>query len=205
MAEAALNPQVARSRAAALDAGRDILVSEGWDAVTYVTVAERSGVGRTTLYRHWPTIEQFLYDVLLRDLDASHPSPTGATRQDLIGELDRFRAELHKPLIERSILTIIERASRSADFARLSDELYHSRSLPLAEIIRTARKRGEIDGGLDVSRAVAELAGPLVYQRLLGRKTVARKFIENLVDDFLRAHRTLPADEPDLAGEVRSS
>lgn len=126
---AALNPQVARTRAAALDAGREILVSDGWDAVAYKAVSDRSGVGRTTLYRHWPTIEQFVYDVLLRDLAAAHHSPTGATRDDLIEELDGFRVELHNPLVERSILTIIDRASRNTDFARLSDELYHSRSL----------------------------------------------------------------------------
>jgi AcrR family transcriptional regulator len=173
-----------------MDAGREILVADGWDAVTYVSVAERSGVGRTTLYRHWPTIEQFLHDVLLRDLTAAHHTPVGVTRDDLIEELDRFRIELHNPLVERSILTIIDRASRNADFARLSDELYHTRSLTLAQIIRAARKSGDIDATVDVTRAVAELAGPLVYQRLLGRKTITRKFVENLVNDFLRAHRT---------------
>jgi AcrR family transcriptional regulator len=187
---AALNPQVVRSRAAALDAGREILVSDGWDAVTYKAVADRSGVGRTTLYRHWPTIEQFVYDVLLRDLAAAHHIPTGATREDLIAELDGFRVELHNPLVERSILTIIDRASRNADFARLSDELYHSRSLSLAQVIQAACKNGELESTLDVSRAVSELAGPLVYQRLFGRKTIPREFVEDLVDDFLRAHRS---------------
>lgn len=98
--------------------------------------------------------------------------------------------------MERSILTIIDRAARHPDFARLSDELYNTRSLTLAQILRAARKSGELDGSLDVTRAVAELAGPLIYQRLVGRKTVTRRFVENLVDDFLRAHRTPPAPQP---------
>ncbi|MFD5163150.1 TetR/AcrR family transcriptional regulator [Streptomyces hawaiiensis] len=187
--EAPVNPQVARSRAAAMDAGREILASDGWDAVTYVAVAERSGVGRTTLYRHWPKIEEFLRDVLLRDLEMTHPTPTGATREDLIAELDSLRIQLHVPSVERSILTIIQRASHNADFARLGSDLYQSCSRAIGQIIRAARKGGDIDSTLDVPRAVAELAGPLVYQRLLGRKTFTRKFTETVVDDFLRAHR----------------
>ncbi len=55
-------------------------------------------------------------------------------------------------------------------------------------MIQTARDNGEPESTLDVSRAVSELAGPLVYQRLFGRKTIPREFVENLVDDFLRAH-----------------
>lgn len=90
-------------------------------------------------------------------------------------------------------------------YARLSGELYHSRSLGLARMIRAARKSGELDAALDVSRAVAELAGPLVYQRLLGRKTVTRKFVEHLVDNFLRAHRAPPADSPGPAADAEPS
>jgi hypothetical protein len=54
----------------------------------------------------------------------------------------------------------------------------HACSLALAQIIRAARKNGELDSFLDVPRAVAELAGPLAYQTLPGRKTLTRSFVK---------------------------
>ncbi|MFJ9706015.1 TetR/AcrR family transcriptional regulator [Streptomyces sp. NPDC101234] len=197
-----LNPQVARSQAAALDAGQKILRSEGAEAVTYVTVAERSGVGRTTLYRHWPTIEHFLRDVLLRNCAVTHHTPTGATREDLIEELDGFRVQLGSPSLERPMTTIMDRASRDAEFAQLCGELYEACSGTVAQIVRTAGKSGDVDDNVDVSQAIAELAGPLVFQRLLGRQDITREFVENVVDDFLRAHRAVPAEERDARAAV---
>jgi AcrR family transcriptional regulator len=192
--EAGLNPQVARSRAAAMDAGREILVSDGWEAVTFVAVAERSGVGRTTLYRHWPTIDRFVYDILLREWAVEHHTPTGDTREDLVEELDDFRIRLHDPAVERPMLTTMDRASRDPAFAQLSGDLYEASSAAAAQIIRAGQERGDIDACLDLARAVAELAGPLIYQRLLGRRTLDREFVEHVVDDFLRAHSAPPAD-----------
>ncbi|MPY56193.1 TetR/AcrR family transcriptional regulator [Streptomyces spongiae] len=183
------NPQVARSRAAALNAGRELLVSGGWDAVTYVTVAERSGVGRTTLYRHWPTIEQFLRDLLLSQCAVSHHSPAGDTREDLIAELDGFRLQLYDPAVVRPMVTIMERASHDPEFAHLGGELYTTCSHTVAQIVQAAQENEEVDGTLDISRAVAELSGPLLFHRLLGREDTTREFVIGLVDDFLRAHR----------------
>lgn len=187
--EPSMNPQVARSRAAAMKAAGELLLAEGWDAVTHVSVSERSGVGRTTLYRHWPTVEQLLYEVLLTDCTVSHPTPTGETRADLIEELDGFRVQLHSPMVERPMLAIMDRASINDDFARLCSDLHEACALATAKIIRAAQDKGELDSHLDVSYADAQLAGPLMYQRLLGRKTLTRDFIEDLVDDFLRTHR----------------
>lgn len=175
-------------------AGREILLSDGWEAVTYVTVAERSGVGRTTLYRHWPTIDRFLHDILLHDWAVEHHTPTGVTRDDLVEELDDFRVQLHDPAVERPMLTTMDRASRDPEFAQLSAKLYEACSEAAGQIIRAAQQRGDIDTGLDLERAVAELAGPLIYQRFLGRKTLDRQFVEHVVDDFLRAQSTTPAD-----------
>jgi AcrR family transcriptional regulator len=116
-----MNPQVARSRAAALAAAREILFSQGWDAVTHASVSKVSSVGRTTLYRHWPTIELLLRDVLLSESVVRHPAASGATRDDLTAELDALGAQLSTPTLERAMSTIMDRATVSPEFAKVRE------------------------------------------------------------------------------------
>jgi AcrR family transcriptional regulator len=190
--EARQHPQVARSRAAVIGAARELLVAGGWDAVTHVTVAQRSGVGRTTIYRHWPTAEQLLREVLQQLCAVRHATPGGALRADLIEELDVLRAQLGEPATERSMLTVMDRACIDGDFAELGSEVQRAWSTALRPILRAGRERGELDPGLKVSRGVATLLGPLTYQQLVARRAPGRGFVERLVDDFLRAHGARP-------------
>ena len=50
-----MDPRVARSRASLLEAATDLLVDGGPRAVTVDAVSERSGVAKSTLYRHFPS------------------------------------------------------------------------------------------------------------------------------------------------------
>ena len=56
------------TRDRALTAARDLILEVGATRTTMVEVARRSGVGRTTLYRHWPDINALLVDLLTREL-----------------------------------------------------------------------------------------------------------------------------------------
>ncbi len=182
------NPQVEQPRAAAMASARDILFANGWDAVTRAEVANRSGVDQTTLHQHWPTIDQLLRDVLLAECSISHPTVSGDTEADLVAELDAFRDQLQDPGMERVMVTIMDRASVNPDFAQLRDAMYRACSQSLAGIVRKAKATGQIDAGLDVGQAVAELAGPLIFQQFVGHKLVGRTFIERTVESFLQAH-----------------
>lgn len=59
-----------RSRDRALTAARGSILEIGAARTTMVEVARRSGVGRTTLYRHWPDITALFADLLTRELAA---------------------------------------------------------------------------------------------------------------------------------------
>ncbi|CUU54082.1 DNA-binding transcriptional regulator, AcrR family [Parafrankia irregularis] len=187
-----VDPRVLRSRAAALAAARAILLEDGWEAVTHVAVATRSGVGRTTLYRHWPDTIALLRDVLREQMEIDHTVPTGVLRDDLTSELEVLRGQLHRPPLERTMRTMIERAPTHPAYGELKEFLYQEGSRVLGEIVRSGIARGELDARLDPSRAVDQLAGPLIYRRLLAGQTFTTTYVHDLVDDFLRAHRPRP-------------
>jgi AcrR family transcriptional regulator len=183
---------VLRSRAAALSAARAILLENGSEAVTHVAVAARSGVGRTTLYRHWPDTIALLRDVLQEQMAIDHSVPLGDLRDDLVRELEVVRGQLHQPSLERAMRTMIERAPTHPAYSELKEFLYQEGTRVLAEVVRTGIARGELARQLDPDRAVDQLAGPLIYRRLLAGRTFTADYVRDLVDDFLRAHNPRP-------------
>jgi AcrR family transcriptional regulator len=85
-----------------LAAARGLLFEQGWESVTRVAVAARSGVGRTTFYRHWPDAASMLRDVVASEMDVSATPATGRLHEDLIVALEVFLRPLHEPVMERS-------------------------------------------------------------------------------------------------------
>lgn len=179
------DPRVERSRAAVIAAGRDLLDEGGWDAVTHVAVAERSGVGRTTVYRHWPDSISLLRDVVMSEHRNSHATPTGELRQDLVAELDQFRLELQRPGFVRLMLTVMERAAVDPEFARLRKMVHDEGSCVLRSILRTGVRNGDLPLDLEIDRAVDELCGALVFRRLVSGRPLSAAFVRWIVDDFL--------------------
>jgi AcrR family transcriptional regulator len=60
------DPRVERSREAVLDAGVELLLEGGLHAVTVEAIVERSGVARSTVYRHWHSRNDLIVDTVNR-------------------------------------------------------------------------------------------------------------------------------------------
>ena len=85
---ASLDRRKQRTRKAALDAFAILLMEQGIEAVTVAAVAERAGIGRSTLYEHFRTKDELLAASVewpLRALAAEQPEP--AALQSLLEHL----------------------------------------------------------------------------------------------------------------------
>ncbi|MFF3505759.1 TetR-like C-terminal domain-containing protein [Streptomyces sp. NPDC003247] len=185
-----MDPRAARSRAAALAAAQELLVEQGWAAVTHVAVAARSGVGRTTLYRHWPDAFSLIYEAIAQRIDSVRPAPTGVLRDDLIRQLDGLRELLHDPVAERGMRAVIERAGVDPSFTDLKESLFRAGSGGFRAILEHAKAAGELPPGLDTELAIDQLAGPLMFRRLLAERTFGADYVHAVTDAFLAANTT---------------
>src|SRR5260221_2013877 len=89
------DPRAIRSREAILQAVIDLLSDEGPAGITHQKVAERAGVGRATVYRHWPQPVDLFNDVLGRVEFPWLEHPGGTLRDRLRHDLRRLRDDLH--------------------------------------------------------------------------------------------------------------
>lgn len=182
------DPRVVRSQQAALTAARELLAEGGWPGVTHVAVAARSGVGRTTLYRHWPDVHALLYDAIVQQMDEIRRVPTGDLRADLTSELNGLRLLLEDPITERGMRAILDRAPFDPALGKLKEALYQAGTSGFFAILETARAHGQLTPGTDTTTVVEQLAGPLFYRRLFAGRSIDTDYVDTIIDDVLHVH-----------------
>jgi AcrR family transcriptional regulator len=180
--------RVERNRAAILQGAQEVLKEEGWEALTQERVATRSGVGRSTVYRHWPDRTALLMDALDAIGAAMHQEATGDLRTDLVGELERFRTMISQPAEGRLLATLAYHWCTDADVGRFKERLTARHTSLIQEAISRSMRSGEILAGTDPNEAVAALMGPLCYRFFLSGEPVTPDFAERVVDRFLDQH-----------------
>lgn len=181
----------AKSKAVALEAARALLVDAGgWRSVTHAAVAEASGLGRTTIYRHWPDPGDLLYDVIDMDLPSAALPHVGDVRSDLVAEMMQVRDRLQDPESSRLIMAITERAVHDPLFAALRDRWHRAGTSGTRQVLSKARKDGVIDYPFDLQEGVEELAGPLIVRSLFAGRSIPATYVPRIVDRFLRVYGT---------------
>ncbi|MEU3959117.1 TetR-like C-terminal domain-containing protein [Streptomyces buecherae] len=200
------DPRAERSRAAALAAAQELLIEEGWAAVTHVAVAARSGVGRTTLYRHWPDSAMLIRQLLAQLFQIDHSSRTGDLREDLICELRAFQLLLENPTGDRALRVIIDQASIDAEYAEVLEQCRHKGAEVLTAIIEHGREQGDLPARLGTEEAIGLLLGPMFFRRLVANSGFERDYVTELVDGFLRAYavEVPPESQRELTPERRA-
>jgi AcrR family transcriptional regulator len=182
---AIVDPRVLRSTEAALGAARSLLVTKGIAAVTHLNVAAASGVGRKTMYRHWPTVEALLYDTF-SSANFPHAPITGNLRIDLIAHLEALRRALVDGPLKYLIHALNECASRDHEIAALRDRLTDEGCEPVRAILRAAIRDGTLPRRLDVEAAAAQLEGPLFYRTLVRNEPLTKRSTVSVVTEFLQ-------------------
>jgi AcrR family transcriptional regulator len=180
--EPSTDPRIQRSRAAVIDATRELLREHGFAGVTIEAVSALSGVAKTTIYRHWPDREHLLLDSCVAAKGIVGVYDTGDLRGDLVAGLRMLAAELTGGDMSSLIPAMIEASERSAEFRALNEAFMAAKRAPLKDRLRIAAKRGEIRPGIDLETLMSLIAGPMFYRRLLVRQPLSKTFVDDLVD-----------------------
>lgn len=168
------DPRAVRSRARLTDAARELLSGSGPAAVTFAAVAERAGVGRATVYRHWPSVDALLDEVMDEFTLPFFLDPREPLDEWLHGQLRRLADELATPAAMRMTTSLMQRDAARRD--RLFGVLEERLGVALG-----------LDG--DAGEVAASLIGPLLYLCMAQGRSVSDEFIRSLISDHLRPGR----------------
>ncbi|MDQ7807310.1 TetR/AcrR family transcriptional regulator [Amycolatopsis sp. A133] len=176
------DPRAARSREAMIAAARRLLAEEGLDAVTHRRVAEEAGVGRATVYRHWPRADQLLLDAMGGADLPLFKDPEAPLHPWLCRQLRRMADELAIPSVAAVSLTLAQSALSDPEAAHRQDESVRTITDRLRAAVESAVAAGELTTDAEPADLTAMLVGPIVYRATAQRRPSSDAFIERLVD-----------------------
>ena len=180
-------PRSEAAHQAALAATVDILVGDGVEGVTFEEVAARTGVARSTLYRHFGSKEELVARAAsLCSFQVPTPD-TGNLETDLRTLFQSYHEAEDARRLPDLLPLLLDEAPRSPEIDDLVQRMAEERRRPLRTILRLAQARGEVDAGLDLETALAFLIGPFSYRRMIDRQAVTPEFRDTVLDLALRA------------------
>jgi len=169
-----------------LAAARDLLRDHGPAAVTHQRVAERAGVGRATVYRHWAQTEQLLLDAMAGADLPYFKDPSNPVRPWLFRQLRAMADELADPAAVAVTVTLMHGAFGDAQLARQRDGATAAIVERLGAALDLAFAHGELRERPDPADAAAHLIGPLVWRATMQLGVVTTDaFLDRLLDAYM--------------------
>lgn len=169
-----------------LAATAELLFERGFAGASVDEISRRSGVAKTTIYRHWPTRADLLRDACSTIGTPQTVPDTGNFETDVTILLTDLARLLRTARWTSVLPSIIDAAERDPDIAAMYSKLQGGYSAPLEAAIRNAVERGELPGDTDVATLIAALTGPLFYRRWFSREPLTDAFAKQIVRRVIR-------------------
>lgn len=189
------DPRVARSRAAVIQTTLALITEVGLEGTTVDAIADRSGVAKTTIYRHWGGRRELVLDALATVMSTPVDPDTGSLRDDLVQLLGAFAHSLATGPMAALLATMMSAAERDPEVADVHRRESARRHHVVRDAVVRGIGRGELPPGTDPDEVVALLAGPVVYRRLVAHLDIGADLVGAIVDRVLRAYANGP-DRP---------
>lgn len=174
----------------------DIMVERGAGGVTIDEVAARSGVAKTTIYRHWPDRAALVLDTA-RSHFADFDSPdTGSLRGDLRAYFGLVDDHTLSGTAGNVMPMVLEASARDPEMAGILDAIATERQRDLEAILERAGERGEFTSDLDNDQLLGVIVGPVVFHKLVRRQPLTPAYVETCIEVALAGIAAMDAAAP---------
>jgi len=187
--DAPVDPRIARSRAKLLAAATEILVDRGPQAVTVDAVADRSGVAKSTLYRHWPSRTALLVDVLRHNIPRmDEPDLTGGFDAALRHHLEHLTAQLGDPEWARMVPALFALMRQFPEVAELEAHDRDEKVATMRAVLDLGVAEGRLPAGLDPLTVTMTLVGPVLMCAIAGKPESIDEVARFTLERFLAGY-----------------
>ncbi len=188
-------PRSAQAHKAIIDAALELLAEEGYQGLSIEAVAARAGVGKTTIYRRWPSKEELVMEAIRHvQVDVSFVD-TGNFRNDLVALLKTvyqgFMAHPYPFLVNLVFEFIGEYQANPQIFQDALTQLIFPRFQRFFHMVEQAQARKEIRGDIDPELVLDLVAGSLYFRWIMRNlmptsSTSPVDWIEQVIDAIMQ-------------------
>jgi TetR/AcrR family transcriptional regulator, regulator of autoinduction and epiphytic fitness len=184
--KAAIDPRIERSQQLILKAALDELGDAGYGAFTIESVAARAGVGKSTIYRHWPDKLALIADAFLTFHEQQGPDLGSGNPRDRVERIVRHVAEVVAgSTFSACIPALIDGAERDGNLRKFHHRFQTEARRPLIDIIAEGVVAGDFAKTIDPELAACALLGTIFFRRLMTSTPFERERARELVDTVL--------------------
>lgn len=162
---------------------RSLLAAEGFDRLTVEAVASRSGVAKTTIYRHYRSRTDLALAVLSSMLDEIHAVPdTADSLADLATIIDRTAELLTGGMLGPIMTGLVAELEKDPELARAyREEVVTHRVSSIRSVLASGIARGQLRDDLDAEHLTDLALGPVYYRYFLAGTAFDDGFGERIV------------------------
>lgn len=171
------------SRTAILDAAVDLVREVGFGGLTIEGIARRSGAGKQTVYRWWPSKADVLLEAVTSRVRVRLNVPDeGDYASDLRAFLRGSFALGREPGMIEAVCALMAQAQIDPDFARrFRSQFIQHRRESLLTLVRRADARGELHAKVSPDTVVDLILGATWYRVLATDRPLDDTLVEEIV------------------------
>lgn len=176
-------PRCEETRMDILNASYDLLIENGFAAITVEKIAERAKVSKATIYKWWPNKAAVIIDGYLNATSVELPMPdTGSTVEDMFIQVNNFV----KFLTTRKgnvITEIIAEGQHDSQLADIYRKAYFTPRREISkQILERGISRGELAKDLNLDVTMDLIWGPIFYRLLITGQVIDEAFVKKLIN-----------------------
>lgn len=182
------DPRLAATREHALEAALTLLKENGVLAVTHAAVSARTGISRSTLYRHWPKLEKLRNDAFLRAATSPEfaPRTNGPLRTDLTWILGNLLTALNETAWGHVAPQVIAAAATDEQARLVIVDFMRDRIGNVEAVFAAARERGEIGDDVPVRQLIEMAIAVPYFRKLIAGLPLNHEWLDTHVDILCR-------------------
>ncbi len=185
MTATVLDPRIERTRKVVLAAAIEVIGERGFSGASIEAIAQRCGVARSTIYRHWPDRMDLLLEAVTIGVGPVETLAVGDLRADLVNIGTHLAELLTSEPVGSVAASMILESRRDPVLDGLRRRFVAHRQQAVAKVVGDAVDRGELPRGIDPTAMGNDLAAQIFFQTLVLHEPIDRRRIEGHVDRWL--------------------
>jgi AcrR family transcriptional regulator len=186
-------PRSAETEKAILQAALQMLDEVGYGSFSIEAVAVRTGVGRPTIYRRWPSKLELAIEAVVRLAPPLEVVESGDAVADLRRLVSQFVPDMTSSATGRVIIALAINPDVHAELAnRLYERYLQPRRAILAKLLKRAAGANQIRADIDPHLLIDLIMGATTYRWLVTGTPVTPQSARRVVDAVLKLSAPQP-------------
>jgi AcrR family transcriptional regulator len=180
-------PKNERADAAIVEATLQLMAEGGVRDLRIDDVADRSGVGRATVYRRYRSKHALISAAVATLVSEIEIPDSGSTRADLLALMGQAVELYSGSLAPRLLPGLVEEARRDPELAQtVRNDFLRGRRAALSAVLERGIRRGDLRRDLDLDLALDVLGGAIFYRLLVTGGPIDHRLADGIVELILR-------------------